>query len=57
MPQEYPHEKMQLYVAPKDFAAVGTILPEGSKVTASGTIGQYHGRPEIKIHSSRQWKW
>ena len=57
MDGKYPDQKMTLYVSPEDEAAVGKLPPEGSKVTATGTITQYHGKPEIKIHDAGQWKW
>ena len=53
----YPNEKMTLYVPPGDEASIGKLPPIGSTVTATGTVTQYHGRPEIKIESASQWKW
>jgi DNA/RNA endonuclease YhcR with UshA esterase domain len=54
---EYPNEKMALYVAPADAATIGPIPTVGARVTASGTIKPYRGKPEIKIHKAGQWKW
>jgi DNA/RNA endonuclease YhcR with UshA esterase domain len=54
---KYPNEKMQLYVQPADVSVVGALPSEGAKVTATGAITQYHGKPEIKIHQASQWKW
>ena len=53
----YPHEKIALYVPPADASSVGALPAEGNKVTATGTVSQYHGKPEIKIHQASQWKW
>jgi hypothetical protein len=53
----WPHEKMALYVPPADSASIGSLPAEGDKVTANGTIDQYRGKPEIKIHQASQWKW
>lgn len=53
----YPHEKMALYVPSSDASAVGKLPTEGSKVTATGTIGSYRGAPEIKILRADQWTW
>jgi hypothetical protein len=53
----WPHEKMALYIPPRDAAAVGALPAEGAKVTATGTVDQYRGKPEIKIHQASQWKW
>lgn len=53
----WPHERMALYVPPADAAAVGALPAEGNKVTATGTISEYRGKPEIKIHQAAQWKW
>ena len=54
---KYLDQKMTLYVSPKDEAGVGALPPEGTKVTATGAVTQYHGKPEIKIHEASQWKW
>jgi hypothetical protein len=54
---KYPDQKMTLYVSPKDEAVVGALPSEGAKITATGTITQYRGKPEIKIHEPGQWKW
>lgn len=53
----YPNQKMTLYVASKDIAAVGSLPKAGDKVTATGPVTQYKGKPEIKIHSQSQWIW
>lgn len=53
----WPHEKMALYLPSTDAATVGALPVEGDKVTATGTVDQYHGKPEIKIHQASQWKW
>jgi hypothetical protein len=53
----YPDQKMTLYVSARIEAAVGTLPPEGAKITATGTITSYKGKPEIKIMSANQWKW
>jgi hypothetical protein len=53
----WPHEKMALYVPPADAATVGALPTEGAKVTASGTVERYRGKPEIKIYQASQWKW
>ena len=53
----WPPEKMALYVPPADAASIGALPAEGDKVTANGTIDQYRGKPEIKIHQASQWKW
>jgi hypothetical protein len=54
---KYPDQKMTLYVSSKDETNVGKLPSEGTKVTAIGTITQYRGKPEIKIHDAGQWKW
>ena len=54
---KFPNEKMQLYVPPEDAGAIGAIPVVGTKVTATGDIASYHGRPEIKIHQATQWHW
>ena len=54
---KYPHEKMALYIPAADVAAVGALPTEGTKVTATGDVVQYKGRPEIKITSKSQWSW
>jgi len=53
----WPHEKMALYIPPADVATVGALPAAGNKVTATGTIGQYRGKPELKIRQASQWKW
>lgn len=53
----YPNEKMILYVAPADMEAVVALPTVGAKVTASGDIVDYKGKPEIKIHTKEQWRW
>ncbi len=53
----YPAEKMALYVPPSAAAGIGALPTKGNKVTATGTIGSYRGRPEIKIWKPDQWKW
>ena len=53
----YPNQKMSFFVPPEDAAKVGPLPPEGAKVTATGDITQYRGKPEIKIHGPAQWKW
>ena len=53
----WPHEKMALYLPPADAASIGSLPAEGDKVTANGTIDQYRGKPEIKIHHASQWEW
>jgi hypothetical protein len=57
MDGKYPDQKMTLYVSPKDEATVGALPAEGAKVTATGEVTPYHGKPEIKIHAADQWKW
>jgi hypothetical protein len=52
----YPNQKMVLYV-PAGETKVTKMPVVGDKVTATGEITQYKGRPEIKIHSDDQWKW
>ena len=54
---KYPDQKMTLYVSARDEATVGKLPTDGASVTATGTITQYHGKPEIKIHEAGQWKW
>jgi len=54
---KYPEQKMTLYVSARDEATVGKLPTDGASVTATGTITQYHGKPEIKIHNAGQWKW
>ena len=52
----YPNQKMVLYVAANQTRV--TKMPAiGDKVTATGEITKYKGRPEIKIHSDDQWSW
>jgi hypothetical protein len=53
----YPREKMALYVPPAAATGIGALPTEGTKVTATGTIGAYRGAPEIKILKPEQWKW
>lgn len=53
----YPHQKMTLYVPENATARVGALPSFGVTVTATGTITQYQGKPEIKIYSASQWKW
>jgi hypothetical protein len=53
----YPNEKMTLYLPPGAEATVGKLPPIGATVTATGSVRQYHGKPEIKIESASQWKW
>lgn len=53
----YPDQKMTLYVSPGDAAAVGALPEVGTKVSATGEVTDYKGRPEIKIHSKDQWSW
>ncbi len=57
MDGRYPAQKMSFYVPPEDAAKVGPLPPEGAKVTATGDVTQYRGKPEIKIHAPNQWKW
>jgi DNA/RNA endonuclease YhcR with UshA esterase domain len=52
----YPNQKMVLYVSAAD-TKVTKMPAVGDKVTATGEITQYKGKPEIKIHSDDQWKW
>lgn len=52
----YPNQKMVLYV-PAGESKVTKMPAVGDKVTATGEVTQYKGRPEIKIHSDDQWKW
>jgi hypothetical protein len=54
---KYPHEKMALYVPAIDAAAVGALPTEGAKVTATGDVVPYKGKPEIKITTKSQWSW
>jgi DNA/RNA endonuclease YhcR with UshA esterase domain len=54
---KYPNEKMQLYESPSEVTTVGALPAEGAKVTATGDIIPYHGKPEIKIHQASQWHW
>ncbi len=54
---KYPHEKMALYIPAADVAAVGALPTEGAKVTATGDVIQYKGKPEIKITAKSQWSW
>jgi hypothetical protein len=54
---KYPDQKMTLYVSARDEATVGKLPTDGASVTATGTITQYHGKPEIKVHDANQWKW
>jgi hypothetical protein len=54
---KWPNQKMTFYVPPDEAAAVGTMPPDGAKVTATGTVEPYRGKPEIKIHKADQWKW
>jgi hypothetical protein len=53
----YPDQKMTLYVSARAETAVGALPPKGAKVTATGTITNYKGTPEIKIEQADQWKW
>ena len=55
--EAYPNQKMTLYVPENATAKVGALPPLGVTITATGTITQYKGRPEIKIYSASQWKW
>jgi len=48
---------MALYLPPSDASGMGALPGEGDKVTATGTVDQYRGKPEIKIHNASQWKW
>ena len=52
----YPNQKMVLYV-PADATKITKMPAVGDKVTATGEITDYKGKPEIKIHSDDQWKW
>lgn len=53
----YPNQKMTLYVPENATAKVGALPSPGVTVTATGTITQYKGKPEIKIYLASQWKW
>ncbi len=53
----YPNQKMTLYIAPGLETAIGKLPPIGAKVTAMGTVTQYHGKSEIKITSAGQLSW
>jgi hypothetical protein len=53
----YPRQKMALYVPPAAVSGIGALPTEGTKVTATGTIGSYRGTPEIRILKPDQWKW
>jgi hypothetical protein len=52
----YPDQKMTLYVSARAEAAVGALPLEGARITATGTITSFKGKPEIKITSAKQWK-
>jgi len=54
---KWPNQKMTFYVPPDDATAVGPMPSEGAKVTATGTVEAYRGKPEIKILKADQWKW
>ena len=53
----YPREKIDLYVPPANATAIGTLPNVGAKVTATGSIASYRGRPEMKIYRADQWSW
>ncbi len=52
----YPNQKMVLYV-PKSKETEITLPTVGAKVTATGSLTQYEGHPEIRINAADQWKW
>jgi hypothetical protein len=52
----YPNQKMVIYIAAGE-TGVTKMPAVGDKVTANGTVANYKGRPEIKIHSGAQWTW
>jgi hypothetical protein len=53
----YPEQKMTYYIPPDAAAKVGALPAEGAKVTATGSIVQYKGKPEIKIYDAKQWQF
>lgn len=48
---------MTFYVPAEDTSKVGALPARGAKVTATGSIVAYKGKPEIKILESKQWTW
>lgn len=51
----YPNETFTAVIWQRDKAKIG-IVPASGVVCVTGLITEYHGRPEIVLHSSSDWK-
>jgi hypothetical protein len=52
--KSYPNETFTAVIWQRDKATVGTIPPSG-QLCVTGLITEYHGRPEIVLHSRSDW--
>jgi len=50
----FPHQLLSLTIFKDDLSAVGELPLAGDKINFNGVIGQYKGKPQILVKSSKQ---